>query len=230
LGEGLKKCRDQYHLTLILAMLMFTASTAAFAAGNSPATLADLSDLAVDPNLAHPAVSVVESLHASLIGIMKTAETLGYDGRSKALAPILTDAFDLAFMAKKSIGRSWKKLGEEERARWVDTFQRLTCANYAGRFHDHSGQSFETREVTAGSHDTMVVQTTLVNPAGDDVELNYRLFETDKGWRIIDVYLDGTVSELALRRAEYSAVLKRDGFQKLIEDVDRRVSELASTN
>ncbi len=215
---------------LAVALLMFTTSASAIAEGETPASLADLSGLAVDPNPAHPAVPVVESLHASLIEVMKTAEQLGYGGRSEALVPILGDAFDLEFMAKKSIGRSWKKLEAPEQIRWVETFQRLTCANYAGRFHGHSGQSFETRDVTAGSHDTIMVQTTLLNPAGDDVNLNYRLIETKTGWRIIDVYLDGTVSELALRRAEYSAVLKRDGFQKLIEGVDRRVAELALAN
>jgi phospholipid transport system substrate-binding protein len=75
-----------------------------------------------------------------------------------------------------------------------------------------------------------MVQTTLRNPDGDDVDLNYRLIESDKGWRIIDVYLNGTVSELALRRSEYSAVLKREGFQKLLADADRRVAELASVD
>lgn len=215
---------------LAVSLLLFATSASAFADADTPASRADLSGLAVDPHPAHPAVPVVESLHASLVEIMMNAKQLGYDGRSEALAPILGETFDLEFMAKKSIGRSWKKLGEKEQTLWVETFQRLTCANYAGRFHDHSGQSFETREVTAASHDTMMVQTTLLNPAGDDVKLNYRLVETKTGWRIIDVYLDGTVSELALRRAEYSAVLKRDGFDKLIADVDRRVAELALAN
>jgi phospholipid transport system substrate-binding protein len=143
---------------------------------------------------------------------------------------VLEGSFDLEFMAKKSIGRSWKKLSEDDQARWLETFERLTCANYAGRFHGYSGQAFETGDVAPGSHETMMVRTTLRNPDGDDVDLNYRLIDTERGWRIIDVYLDGTVSELALRRAEYSTVLKREGFEKLLEDVDRRVAKLAAVD
>ena len=213
---------------LAFALLMFAAT--ASGDGEALAARAAMSGLAVDPASVHPSVPVVETLHASLIEIMKTADQLGYEGRREALAPVLSDSFDLDFMAMKSIGRSWKKLSEEEQARWLEAFERLTCANYAGRFHGHSGQAFETRDVIPGANDTMVVQTILLNPAGDDVELNYRLVETEQGWRVIDVYLDGTVSELALRRAEYSAVLKREGFHGLVVEVDRHVAKLAALN
>ena len=215
---------------LALAIWILAASASASEDSEALAARAALSGLAVNPSFAHPSVPVVESLHASLIEIMKTADELGYEGRRDALAPVLAASFDLGFMAKKSIGRSWKKLSEEEQARWLEAFERLTSANYAGRFHGHSGQAFETRDVTPGASDTMMVQTILLNPAGDDVELNYRLVETEKGWRVIDVYLNGTVSELALRRAEYSAVLKREGFQKLVVEVDRHVAKLAALN
>jgi phospholipid transport system substrate-binding protein len=224
-----KRCGTLGSIVLV-ALAMFATTASASAENGSPASLPEVSGLGVDPSFAHSAVPVVESLHASLIEIMKTADELGYSGRMEALVPILHDSFDLEFMATKSIGRSWKKLSEQEKALWLDTFQRLTCANYAGRFHGYSGQTFETRGVAPGSHDTVMVQTTLRNPDGDDVDLNYRLIESDKGWRIIDVYLNGTVSELALRRSEYSAVLKREGFQKLLADADRRVAELASVD
>jgi phospholipid transport system substrate-binding protein len=215
---------------LTIAVLMFAPGASASADGESPAVHAEVTGLAADPSLGSAAIPIVESLHNSLIVVMKSADELGYQGRAEAIEPILEGSFDLEFMAKKSIGRSWKKLSEEQQARWVDTFERVTCANYAGRFQGYSGQAFETLETVPGSHETMIVNTVLRNPDGDDVELNYRLMQTEQGWRIVDVYLDGTVSELALRRAEYSAVLKRDGFQKLVEDVDRRVAELASVN
>ena len=47
---------------------------------------------------------------------------------------------------------------------------------------------------------------------------------------MIDVYLNGTVSELALRRSEYSTVLKRDGFEKLIETIDDKTQEIANAS
>ena len=180
--------------------------------------------------LSHPAVPVVESLHGELLETMQKAKTLGYQGRFDKLRAALGVSFDLEFMARKAVGRSWKKFTEPEQERWLDSFQRVTCANYADRFTGFSGQSFETLGVDPASHETVMVRTRLVDPEGDNVALNYRLIETPDGWRIIDVYLDGTVSELALRRSEYSAVIKRDGLDELVASIDRRVDELAAVH
>lgn len=173
---------------------------------------------------------VVETLHAALIESMKQSDTLGYEDRFERLAPTLSASFDLDFMAQKSVGRTWKKLDEAERTRWLQAFERHTTANYAGRFTGYSGQRFETLGTEAAAHDTMVVRTKLINPDDDDVELNYRLRQTPSGWRIIDVYLNGTVSELALRRSEYSSVLKREGFDTLIANLDRKSNDLANAS
>jgi phospholipid transport system substrate-binding protein len=175
-----------------------------------------------------PASVVVGELHTVLIQSMQQADSLGYQGRYDKIAPVLSETFDIEFMAEKSVGRHWKRLGEEEKQRWRDTFARLTTANYAGRFNAFSGQSFETMGEEPAAHGTMVVRTKLVLPDDDDVQLNYRLRETENGWRIVDVYLNGTVSELALRRSEYSAVLKREGFETLLAQLGQKADDLAN--
>jgi phospholipid transport system substrate-binding protein len=174
-----------------------------------------------------PATPCVEKLHAALTEVMKNAGALGYQGRYAQLTPIVAEAFDLSFMAEKTVGRHWKKLAERDQARWVDAFERLTTATYADRFEGYSGETFQTDAEQPAIHNTMMVLTTLTRPDGEDVHLNYRLHRTGDTWKIIDVYLDGTVSELALRRSEYSSVLKRRGFEELIDSLDGKVAEMA---
>ena len=111
----------------------------------------------------------------------------------------------------------------------VQTFTRFSIANYAGRFDGYSGQSFETLEQVPSTHGTVLVKTLLNDPGGELVRLNYRLRPVDGGWRIIDVYLNGTVSELALRRSEYSSLIKRNGFKALLAALDERIDTLAAT-
>lgn len=173
-------------------------------------------------------VQVVEGFHNALIDAMKRADELGYQGRYDELAPVLEQSFDLDFMAEKSVGRYWKRLDADSQRRWLDVFVRLTTANYAGRFNAFSGQSFETLGEEPAAHETVVVQTKLVLPKDEDVQLNYRLRSTPEGWRIVDIYLNGTVSELALRRSEYSSVLGRDGFDTLVAQLDKKVTDLSS--
>ena len=222
-----------------LRIALLTAPTAAacsllLLAGNvaadqaAPAASKTAAYEASDSNAAEQiAAPSVEKLHAELIAIMRSADQLGYTGRYEQLRPVVDQTFDLHFMASKSVGRHWKKLTEEDRERWLETFERLITANYAGRFNAFSGERFETLGEEAAIHDTRVVRTQLVRPGDEDVQLNYRLRDVDGEWRIIDIYLNGTVSELALRRSEYSSVLKREGFEKLLSTLHAKVESLS---
>lgn len=181
----------------------------------------------MEPATGSSPIPCVERLHASLLEAMKRADELGYQGRFELLTPALRETFDLRFMASKSIGRRWKALSEEDQGRWHQAFGRLITANYAGRFEGYSGQEFETLGQESAAHDTMMVLTKITDPEDEDIHLNYRMRETDQRWRIVDVYFNGTVSELAMRRSEYSSMLKREGFEELLAAVDRTITDLS---
>lgn len=172
--------------------------------------------------------STVDALHAVLLDVMKNAKTLGYEGRAQKLEPAIPEFYDVAFMAEKSVGRHWKKATEPERERFLATFLRFMVANYAGQFDGYSGQHFETLSEEPARMDTVLVKSRLVDPNGDDVDLNYRMRKVDGTWKVIDVYLDGTVSELALRRSEFSGIVKREDFEALIAAIDERIEKLAA--
>ena len=177
---------------------------------------------------APPATTVITHLNAALLDMLQNAERLGYQGRLKKIATAVASAFDVEFMAEKSIGKYWKPLSDADKARWVGLFRELTAANYAGNFDKYSGQRFEMHGEEPDQNHTTVVHTTLVNPSGEDVELNYRLHQTAVGPRIIDVYLKGTVSELALRRSDYTSVLQREGFAALLATVRAKIDDLSA--
>ncbi len=173
-------------------------------------------------------VAVVETLHVALLGLLKDAERLGYAGRFERIAPVVGRTFDGAFMAEKAVGRHWKTFTDEQRTRWTALFAEFTAANYAGNFDRFSGQRFETLGEEPGANDTRLVRTMLRNPSGEDVELTYRLQHAADGWRIVDIQLKGTVSELALRRSDYTSVLDRDEFDGLATMLRSKIDDLAA--
>jgi len=188
-----------------------------------PAT-APLAAEAPDPAAAARAI---DDLHATLLDVMKNAEKLGFEGRVDRLAPALHAHYDFAFMAEKSVGRGWKDLDAEQRKELVDAFARLAIATYAARFDGYDGEHFETLGTQPATHDTLLVRTRIVRPNEEPVELDYRMRPSSDGWSIIDVFLSGTVSELALRRAEYSSVLKREGFDGLMAALEKKIAAQA---
>jgi phospholipid transport system substrate-binding protein len=177
--------------------------------------------------LSEPA-TVAHELNASLLDVMKNAKALGYAGRQEKLGPVVDRAFDVPFMAEKVIGRHWQTLDDAGRTRWVALFREFLIANYAGRFEGYSGQTFEDLGDEPSAFDTVLVRTRLLNPPEENVDLNYRMHEVAAGWRVIDVMLKGTVSELALRRSDYTAVIDRDGFAALETYLREKITALAA--
>jgi phospholipid transport system substrate-binding protein len=144
-----------------------------------------------------------------------------------ALRPLMAKTFDLGFMASKTVGGHWRKLSAEDRNRWSDLFAQFSTANYAGRFTGFKGEQFVTLGIEDAARDTRMVLTRIIVPGDKNVELNYRLLKNSEGeWKVIDVYLDGTVSELALRRSEYASALKREGFEELVAAVQTKIESL----
>ena len=88
------------------------------------------------------------------------------------------------------------------------------------------GERFETAGAEAANYDTVLVRTEIVQRGGTTTRLDYRLRGTPEGPRVIDVFLNGTVSELAMRRAEYSSVIQREGFDALLTALHQRVAAL----
>jgi phospholipid transport system substrate-binding protein len=195
-------------------------------AGLSPAAGAETAEPASDPS--GQASRTIDALHAVLIDVMKNADSLGYEGRAKKLTPAIPRYYDVAFMAEKSVGRHWDQADPGERERFLATFLRFMVANYAGQFDGYSGQRFETLSEEPARMDTVLVKSVLVDPKGENVDLNYLMRKVDGAWKVIDVYLDGTVSELALRRSEFSGIVKREDFDGLIAALDERIEKLAS--
>lgn len=170
----------------------------------------------------------VDGLHAALLDVMKRADELGYEGREAVLTPVVPEHFDITFMARKSVGRHWKEATEEERQRFLETFTRFMVANYAGQFDGYGGQYFKTLGEEPARMDTVLVKTVLVDPKPEEnVELNYRMRQVDGLWKIVDIYMDGTVSELARRRSEFSSIVKREDFDALIARLDEKIAKLA---
>ncbi len=167
----------------------------------------------------------VEQLNAGLLQAMAGGEALGYAGRVALLGPIIDQSFDLPFIARMSLGRHRHSLSEEDAARWLAVYRRFTISIYAERFSGNSVPRFEILSVQPARRQTYIVWNQLVRSGEHDaVRIDYRLRRSGDGaWRIIDVYLDGKVSELALRRSEYSAVVEREGFASLVSSLEEKL-------
>ena len=204
-----------------------TASRRAFLLFSLPAALAaqgvPARVLAAD---AGP-VATIQRFYDALLGEMKEAKRLSFDQRYQRLAPAVSQAFNLGLMSRLAVGPEWAKLQPAQQQGITDAFSRYTISTYASRFDDFNGERFDVDPNPTNSANGTVVATTLVKTDGEKVILNYLLRQgSDGGWQVIDVYLSGTISQLASQRSEYSSVLQQGGADALIKLLGQRIAAL----
>jgi phospholipid transport system substrate-binding protein len=175
---------------------------------------------------ADPAASHIERFYDALLAVMKEAKRLSFDERYKRLAPAITQTFDLGLMTRLSIGPAWTQLGPDQQQRLTAAFSRYTISVYANRFDDYGGERFTVSPAATPNPNGVIVNSQLVKTNGESVSLNYLMRQEAGGWKVIDVYLSGTVSELATRRSEFVAVLQRSGADGLVEMIEQRSAAL----
>lgn len=169
---------------------------------------------------------VVERLHGSLLEVMRQADEMGYEGRYRHLEPVVGEVFDLPAIARVVLGRHWRELDAEQQARFLAVFEDLTIATYASRFNGYDKEEFRpagSRELDRGHR---LVRTELVEPGGERTQLDYVLRPVEDRWAIINVLANG-VSDLSLKRAEYTAVIADRGFDGLLSSLDEQIRAYA---
>lgn len=191
--------------------------------------------LIVGLTLISPAVAqdtptgIVTRLNETLLAVMQEADTLGVAGRYERLEPVLNELFAFPTMARVAAGSHWQTLAPGQRERLIDAFARFSVATYANRFNGFSGERFEIRSEDPAARGSMIVQSRIVTGDGATIPLGYLLRQNDGRWKIVDIYLEGSISELATRRSEYTAILGDQGFDGLITRLEEKINTLRST-
>jgi phospholipid transport system substrate-binding protein len=171
-------------------------------------------------------VARVKSFYATLLETMKEAKRLGIEGRYKKLVPVINATFDLPAMTRIAVGPTWTSLTPEQQAAIIAAFSRMTAATYASRFDGYDGERFEVDPKVVERGADRIVNTRIIQSNGEPVSLNYLLRGSGGDWKIVDVYLSGTISELATRRSEFASILKSGGADALIKTLRARADKL----
>ena len=170
----------------------------------------------------------VKGLYEALLTTMKSGGTLGGSGRFAKLAPVIRSSFDVASMARLSVGPSWSGLSEAQRQEVTESYGRYISAIYADRFDSYNGQKLEVTGEQPAPFGLMV-KSRIIKSNGEPVEVDYVMRQNGEIWLIADIYLDSAISEVATRRSEFAAILKTQGIDGLIAALNRKADILTGT-
>jgi len=172
--------------------------------------------------------AVLDEFHASLLAVMKEGPALGHSGRARRLQPEVARAFHLPVMIQVATGTFWRQANPAQQDALVAAFTRYSTATYAKNFKKYAGERFETVAERAGPQNTTLLDTRIVKSDGSAVEITYVMKKGSDAWKVVDVVVDKGISELALRRSEFSRQLKDAGIDSLVATLNRKADELAA--
>ena len=165
---------------------------------------------------------VVTSFHDALITAMKVDD---YSERLLVIEPVIIQHFQIHTIARISLGRYWRSLSTEEQTKLKSLLTDLVSSTYAFRFQNHDSQVFSITETEPISTDRSRVKS-LLKTRAETVTLDYQLQLENDSWKIYDIVANG-VSDLSLKRSNYSAIFKKGGIISVKEEILSNISRNA---
>lgn len=191
------------------------------------AALAGVPPTANIPSFAAPQTAPVQALDSGLLAAMKLGQSGGFAARAKVLGPAVDVAFDMATIVRLIVGPEWAKTPDDVQQKLLAAFRAYTVANYAANFDDYSGQTIRVvppvRSFAGGS----LVDTEIQSPGGHADRISYAVRQVGGDWKIEDVLLDGTISNLAVQRSDFQRILAKGGTTGLIAALNAHAEALA---
>ena len=169
-------------------------------------------------------VAKIEAYYQQLMPTIQQAARLSVVERNRRFTPVFAAVFDIPTMTRLAVGPSWREFSAQQQAAVRGGFFRFIVADYSSQIKDYSGERFvvdpQTTPEARGGGD--IVKTKLLQSNGRTVSINYLV----RGGRVVDIYLNGTISDLALRRDEFASIIASGGAEGLIRKLQERTANL----
>ena len=155
----------------------------------------------------------------TVVTLQKTLKEISQNESSdiflKTLEAVKT-LYDAEKMIQMIVGNQWKTITKEEKKKLTQVFEEYITSNYLRMFKKIKNPSFKLIDEKKIGNNYILIKTYLIINDNENVEINYLLIKNKNGWRIFDVLLAGSVSEIATKKSEFSKYLKNNDINQLI--------------
>ncbi len=169
--------------------------------------------------------SVIKSTITEMLNVLEQRadkDNISSEDRA-AIRKIIAGKFDYRSMAKRSLGKPWKKLDESDRLHFTDVFRDLLERSYGNRLSAYKGQKVIFADAEIKKNKARVKSTIIDGSRKTPVE--YRLHQTKDGWQVYDIRIEGT-SMVRTFYQDFKSTLDNGGYEKLVKVLEEKVDKL----
>ena len=171
-----------------------------------------------------PGLETIRHLHEELIAIAEEKADRNILNKVQRLRPVIRETHDLDDISSTIMGKYWDGLSKSEQTRFKKVFTDFITVRYVSEFRQPTFSYSELQSQTLKSG-RMLVQTQLKKENEKEVTLKYILHETDvassSDWQIINI-ISRNVSDLAIKRSEYTNVMENSSLETLLKKIKQR--------
>ena len=209
---------DTKHKEFLMIKLFRTTFAILFAMLFSVSAWANSSD-GSDPK------TVIETTVNHIIEVLEARQdTSKLTSKDRdAIRQSVEGRFDYTAMASRSLGKPWKKLGGVQQTHFTSVFRELLERSYGNRLSEYKGQKviFADAELKG---DKARVESTVIDGTRE-TPVEYRLHQTETGWQVYDIRIEGT-SMVRTFYQDFKSTLDNGGYEYLLKTLEDKVTKL----
>lgn len=157
----------------------------------------------------------VDELHENLIKISNKA--INSDNLA-IIDDVIKNSYDLEKMGKIIIGVDWKQLNIKTQKEFINVFKRFISVNYFRRFNKINELDFEHQTVKVIG-DKFKLASVILTADNEKLKIDYLLGFKNEKWKIFDVLIDGSISEVATKKSDFKKIIKEEGVSGLVKNL-----------
>ena len=157
----------------------------------------------------------VNELHESLIKI--SDKTINIDNLAM-IDDVVKNSYDLEKMGKIIIGIDWKQIDTKTQKEFINVFKRFISVNYFRRFNKINELDFEHQTVKVIGEKFKLARV-ILTADNEKFKIDYLLGFKNEKWKIFDVLLDGSISEVATKKSDFKKIIKEEGVTGLVKNL-----------
>ena len=143
--------------------------------------------------------------------------------RRMAMQKAIDERFSYSQMVRRSLGKTWDSLSDQEKQNFVKLFKGLLENSYASKLESYSDEKINyTGEIIKGKY--ALVKTDVVRP-NSTIRVDYKLILDNGKWEVYDFVIEG-VSMVRNYKSQFTKIIRRDSFKALVEKLTKKISEL----
>jgi phospholipid transport system substrate-binding protein len=133
--------------------------------------------------------------------------------RITRLKEIINPIFDYEEMARRCLGRYWRRRTSAEQEEFAKLFRDFLEKTYADKVDLYEGEKILFNRET-NDQDYAQVDSTVINDKGEARSVVYRLKRTDGQWKVYDAVIEN-VSIVNNYRSQFERVIAKSSYEEL---------------